>query len=168
MLRRIGRGLSRPQSLIAIGVLVATMLPLSSDASAAPSSRSSSEVYGYTCCASSFGTGVYHPGEIITVDWIRVTNHSTQKASTTIILSVSASGPFATVADVKKAFAKAHPTYGRTNFQAAVVRLSDTTEANPVSKLRVPPKAGRGFYELTTVAQRGLNFSSGGAIIHVS
>ena len=161
-----GSGVSRLQALIAMGIFVATLLP-GSVASANPSPKTTSEVFTYTCCSGSVGAHAYHPGEIIAVRWKRVASRETQRSPIDITLIVSATGPYASVAALRRAFAKAHPNYGRTNFEAKPIELSDTTPAYPVSSLRIPNNAGAGFYNLTEIVQKGLHFSSGKSIVTV-
>jgi hypothetical protein len=124
-------------------------------------------MYSYTCCGNALVTHAYHPGERIAVDWIRVASHGSKKPPTAITLIVSASGPYASVAILKHAFAMAHPNYGPTNFEAAPIKLSDTRAARPVSSLRVPANAGPGFYNLTEIVQEGLHFSSSASVVKI-
>jgi len=126
-----------------------------------------SEIYGYSCCGGGFGTVNYHPGETIKVDWIRTSLRSSGAPAKTIDLSVSASGPFPTVAAAKKAFSSSPLVVGRTNFAAPTLHVSDEKAEFPVSLLHVPPSAKKGFYELTIKIVKGKNSTGGGAIFTV-
>jgi hypothetical protein len=132
-----------------------------------PSVASAQEIYGYSCCGGGFGTVNYHPGEIIKIDWIRTALRTSGAPAKTVSLSVSASGPFPTIAAAKKAFSRSHPVLGRTVFSAPTLQVSDEKIESPVSLLHVPPSAGKGFYELTTKFVKGKNSSEGGAIFTV-
>jgi len=131
-----------------------------SDASAA----GLKEIYGYSCCAGGFGTVNYHPGEILKVDWIRTALRKSDASPVTIDLSMTASGPFPTIAAAKKAYTGSHVVLGRTVFSATTLQVSDEKIVNPVSLLHVPSSAGTGFYDLATKRVKGKN-SSGGYLI---
>jgi hypothetical protein len=126
---------------------------------AAPASAAT-EVYGYSCCAGGFGTTAYHPGQVIKVDWIRTAGHSSHATSKTVVLSLNASGPFPSIANLKKAMTKTPPSYGPTSFAAAPIHLSDQKAAHPISILRIPATAKAGFYELTIMVVKGHSTSS--------
>jgi hypothetical protein len=113
---------------------------------------------------------IHHPGDVLTLKWIPETNTPTlsKQPAFTIVLSANISGPFVSVISLKKAFARAHPKRGRVNSKAITVRLSNRKSANPVSLIRIPANASKGYYELTTsVAGDGVT-TSGGSVIRVA
>jgi hypothetical protein len=147
-----------------IGFLVANLALMGIFAPSDASAGGLKEIYGYSCCAGGFGTVNYHPGEILKVDWIRTALRKSDASPTTIDLSMTASGPFPTIAAAKKAYTGSHVVLGRTVFSATTLHVSDEKTANPVSVLHVPPSAGTGFYDLATKRVKGKN-SSGGELI---
>ena len=150
-----------------IAFLVANLALIGIFAPSVASAQGTKEIYSYSCCGGGFGTVNYHPGEIIKIDWIRTALRSSGAPAKMVVLSVSASGPFPTIAAVKKAFSRSHPVLGRTVFSATTLQVSDEKIESPVSLLHVPPSAGRGFYELTIKIVKGKNSSGGGAIFSV-
>jgi len=150
-----------------IAILVVTYALVGVFAPSAASAVGTNENYGYSCCGGGFGTVNYHPGETIKVDWIRTSLRSSGAPAKTVNLSVSASGPFPTIAAAKKAFSSSHPAVGRTNFAAPTLHVSDKKGEFPVSLLHVPLSAEKGFYELTIKIVKGKNSSGGGAIFTV-
>jgi hypothetical protein len=85
-----------------------------------------------------------------------------------VTLSAGISGPFQSVASLKKAFRRSHPRLGIINSKALTVRLSDQKFAHPTSLIRIPTDAGKGFYELTTTVKEGSVTTSGGSIIRIA
>jgi hypothetical protein len=121
------------------------------------------EIYGYSCCSGGFGTVNYHPGQTVKVDWIRTGLRKSDAASTTIVLSAKASGPFPTIAAAQAASTGASKL-GRTIFLATTLHVSDEKIESPVSLLHVPAGARPGFYELKIKIIKEPN-SKGGALI---
>jgi hypothetical protein len=152
---------------ILIAVLVANLTLIGIFAPSVASAGGLKEIYGYGCCGGGFGTVNYHPGETLKVEWIRTALRKSDASPATIDLSVSASGPFPTIAAVKKAFANSHPDLGRVNFSAITLHVSDEQKVNPVSVLHVPAGAAPGFYELTTKKVKGSDSSGGGLIFSI-
>jgi hypothetical protein len=150
-----------------IAYLVATLAVIGIFAPSVASAGGLKEIYGYSCCGGGFGTVNYHPGETLKVDWIRHALRKSDASSTTIDLSVVASGPFPTIAAAQKAFTGSHPVLGRTVFSATTLQVSDEKIESPVSLLHVPSNAGTGFYELTVKRVKGKNSSGGGLVFSV-
>jgi hypothetical protein len=156
--------------MVLIAIFVVTTLVLSPTTSGAKTKDSHRATYSYNCCSASFIDTIHHPGEVLKLRWIQLTNAptSSKQPAFTIVLSASISGPFATVASLKSAFARSHPKYGDINSKAAAIRLSNTKSAYPVSSIRIPANAGNGYYELTTSVAGGSVTSSGGSVIRIS
>jgi hypothetical protein len=150
-----------------IALLVANLTLIGVVAPSVASASGLKEIYGYSCCAGGFGTVNYHPGETLNVEWISTALRKSDASPVTIDLSVSASGPFSTIAALKKAFAGSHPALGRTNFSATTLHVSDEKKGSPVSVLHVPANAGKGYYEITVKRVKGSNSSGGGLIISI-
>ena len=150
-----------------IAVLVANVTFIGLFAPSSASAGGLKEIYGYSCCGGGFGTVNYHPGEVLKIEWIRTALRKSDASPTTIDLSVTASGPFPTVAAAQKAFTGTHPVLGRTVFAATTLHVSDEKKVNPISLLHVPSSAGTGFYELTTKRVKGNNSSGGGLVFTI-
>jgi hypothetical protein len=157
----------RLQIVSAIGMLCVNLVVVGVSAGASQSSKGLKEIYGYSCCGGSFGKAPYHPGEVVKVDWIRTAVKSSNKPAKTVSLSVKASGPYPSISALKKAFTKPHPAYGKVNFAAATLRISDEKAASPVSMLRVPNNAGAGFYEISITVVKGKSSVTSGGIITI-
>jgi hypothetical protein len=147
--------------------LVANLMFLGLFAPSVASAGGLKEIYGYSCCGGGFGTVNYHPGETLKVAWIRNALRKSDASPTTIELSMSASGPFPTIAAAQKVFTGSHPVLGRTKFSATTLNVSDEKIASPVSVLHVPANAGTGYYELTTKRVKGSASSTGGLVFGV-
>jgi hypothetical protein len=150
-----------------IAVLVANLTLIGIFAPSDASAGGLKEIYGYGCCGGGFGTVNYHAGETLKVEWIRTALRKSDASPATIDLSVTVSGPFSSIAAVKKAFAGSHPVLGRINFSASTLHVSDESKASPVSVLHVPSNAAPGFYELTTKRVKGKDSSGGGLIFTI-
>jgi hypothetical protein len=133
----------------------------------AQSAQGANEIYGYSCCGGGFGTVNYHPGETVKLVWITTPERSSGAPAKTVVLSASASGPFSTLAAAKKAISESRPASGRTNFAATTLHVSDEKAVSPVAQLHVPPRAAKGFYELTFKIVKGKNSAHGGLIFTV-
>ena len=132
-----------------------------------PTTLSAAEIYQFSCCGSTFGTVNYHRGETITLEWVKTPERSSGGPGKTVVLSASASGPFATVATLKASFARAHPLLGKTNFSANTLHVSDETTKTLVATLHIPTNAGVGFYELTEKIVKGSASGKGSLIFTV-
>jgi hypothetical protein len=150
-----------------IAVLVANLALVGILAPPDASAGGLKEIYGYSCCGGGFGTVNYHPGETLKVDWIRTALRKSDASATTIDLSVTASGPFPTIAAAEKAISGSKSVLGRTVFSATTLKVSDEATVSPVSLLHVPANAKTGFYELTAKRVKGQNSSSGGLVFTI-
>jgi len=160
----------RPQRVILSIIFVVTTLVLGPSTSGAQTKNSYPATFSYDCCRALLVNTIHHPGDVLKLRWIRLTNAPTtnKQPAFTIVLSASISGPFATVASLKSAFARSHPRLGDVNSKATVVRISNRKFANPVSSIRIPANAGKGYYELTTSVAGGSVTQTGGSVIRIS
>jgi hypothetical protein len=121
----------RLQRMVLIGTFAVTTMFLSPTASGAHTKVSYHATFSYNCCSALFIDTIHPPGDILKLKWIRLTNAPTtsKQPAFTIVLSASISGPFATVASLKSAFARSHPKDGDVNSEATTIRLSNTKSA---------------------------------------
>lgn len=159
------RSLRHPRIATLIAILVMN-LAVTVVAPSAQSAQGMKEIYGYSCCTG-FGTVNYHPGESVKLDWKSTALRSSDAAAKTLTLSVSASGPFPTVAAANKAFTSHHSNAGGTKFAAPSTHVSDEKPESPAVPLHIPANAAKGFYLLTTLVVKGANTSRGGLIFSV-
>jgi hypothetical protein len=133
--------------------------------SSAVTSNGPYHAYQYTCCTASIMNAIYHPGEVVTVHWIRSAPISTGSSATPITLSITLSGPYRTVKLLKTDSVGPHPRLGRTRATAVPVRVMDSAADSPVSTLRIPENARSGYYNLTTTTgTKNLTVSGSGVI----
>jgi hypothetical protein len=160
----------RRQKIIMFAFVVATTVALMPATSDAQTKNSYRATFSYSCCSASFIDTVRHPGEVLRLRWIQLTNAPTsnKQPAFTIVLSADISGPFATVTSLKSAFARSRPKYGDIISRATAIRVSNTKLTKPVSLIRVPTDAGKGYYELTTSVAGGSVTSTVGSIIRIS
>jgi hypothetical protein len=162
----------RLKKSVLIGIFALTTLVLSPTTSGAQTPNSYHATFTYECCSASalLVNTIYHPGDVLTLKWIPETNTPTlsKQPTFTIVLSANISGPFASVVSLKKAFTRAHPKRGRVNSKAITVRLSNRKSANPVSIIRIPANASKGYYELSTSMAGGSVAVSGGSVIRIA
>jgi hypothetical protein len=150
------------------GFFVLSSVILSSVPSGAQTSKSSPTTFSYSCCDATFVNTVYHPGAVMTLKWTPSAYPPSDYPRSTVTLSAGISGPFHSVASLKKAFGRSHPKLGVINSKALTVRLSDQKPAHPTSLIRIPTDASKGFYELTTTVKEGSVTTSGGSIIRIA
>jgi hypothetical protein len=160
----------RLQKIVLVAFFVVTTLVFSPTPTGAQTKDSYHATFSYACCSALLVNTIHHPGDMLTLRWIRSTNAPTtsKQPAFTIVLSVSISGPFATVASLKSAFARSHPNLGDVNAKATVIRISNRKSANPVSLIRIPANAGKGYYELTTSVAGGSVTQTGGSVLRIS
>jgi hypothetical protein len=109
---------------------------------------------------------VYHPGEVLTVHWIRQTAASVSgpAGAAPLTLTAQLDGEFAGAAE-----AKAPNAVATEHVRAAPVRVIDRATTTPVSRLRIPVNAAPGLYNLTTtVSFGGGSTASGTSTIRVA
>jgi hypothetical protein len=102
----------------------------------------------YTCCTAATAHRVYHPGEIVTLHWMRSTGgQGRDKAAET--LKARLDGPFR-----REAQARASGALGNTRATAQPIQVAPKAAA-PVSRIRIPADAKPGLYKLTTTDVEG-------------
>jgi hypothetical protein len=118
----------------------------------------------FTCCAGRDVNRAHHPGDLVTIHWIRETSEAVARSTAIpITLSAHLDGPFAGLAQAKSA-----ATHGNDHITASPVQVTDRTLKAPVSLLRIPAGAAPGLYHLTTKVARPGGWVSEGTIIRVT
>jgi len=106
----------------------------------------------------------YHPGDLVTIHWIRETSEAVAPSTATpITLTAHLDGAFAGVAQAKTPAAR-----GNEQITASPLQVTDRSLKAPVSFLRIPAGAAPGLYNLTTKVARPGGSVSGGTIIRVT
>ncbi len=156
-------GYSSPVSLRAVSALAAA-LALTACAGTGSQAGSRHAVSTFTCCVGHDVNRVYHPGDLVTIHWIRETSVAEAGSTPTpLTLTVRLEGAFAGVAQ-----AKTPGAHGRDSVVAQPVEVTDRTLEAPVSTLRIPAGAATGLYNLTTKVTNPHGWVSGAAIIRVT
>lgn len=118
----------------------------------------------FTCCAAHDVNRVYHPGEVLTIHWIRQTTYGLAPSHPApITLTARLDGAFDSTAQAKATHARAHE-----QIQARPLRVTDRTTTAPVSRLRIPASAVPGLYNLTTKVDLIGGSTSGTTTIRVA
>ncbi len=124
------------------------------------------DVSTFTCCTGHDVNRVYHPGDLVTIHWIRKTSVAVAVASATptpLTLTAHLDGAFAGVAQAKVPDAR-----GSDHAAAQPVQVTDRTLTAPVSQLRIPAEAGSGLSNLITKVAGPDGWVSGGTVIRVT
>ena len=150
--------LLRTASVLALSVLSLTACDSDSG------SGQHEAVSSFTCCTAHDVNRVYHPGDVVTIHWIRETSKAVGASEPTpLTLTAHLDGAFAGVAE-----AKAPGARGTDPATAEPVHVTDRTMRSPVSTFRIPATAGPGLYNLTTRVASPHGSVSGGTIIRVA
>ncbi|HVS07648.1 MAG TPA: hypothetical protein VHK65_15980 [Candidatus Dormibacteraeota bacterium] len=124
--------------------------------------------HSYNCCIENTGNLTWHAGQSVALHW-----QSTPAVMTTdsnrhaIFLSVSLTGPFASVDALKQATSHGSKPAGVRTITAAPVSANDRTVETPASQLDLPADLPPGYYNLGTQAAVGSGSAGGGAIVIV-
>ena len=125
--------------------------------------------HSYNCCAENTGNLTWHAGEKVTLTWQPTPGGMTTDSNKhTIVLSVSLTGPFATVDALKQATTQGLKPAGVRTINAAPVSVNDRTFLTPVSELDLPADLPPGYYNLAQEAAQGGGSAVGGAIVIVA
>jgi hypothetical protein len=107
--------------------------------------------HSYNCCAENTGNLTWHAGQSVALHW-----QSTPAAMTTdsnphtIVLSLSLTGPFASVDALKQATTQGLKPAGVRTVRAAPLSVNDRTFSTPISQLDLPADLPPGYYNLAT------------------
>ena len=118
----------------------------------------------FTCCTGHDVNRAYHPGDLVTIHWIRETSEAVAPGKPTpLTLTAHLDGAFSGVAEAKTSSA-----HGDNQVTATPVHVTDRTLRAPISLLRIPAGTAPGLYNLTTKVARPGGWVSGGTIIRVT
>jgi hypothetical protein len=125
--------------------------------------------HSYSCCIENTGNLTWHAGQKVSLTW-----QSTPGGMTTddnrhqIVLSVSLTGPFATVDELKQATTQGLKPAGVRTINAAPVSVNDRTFLTPVSQLDLPADLPPGYYNLAQQSAQSGGSVVAGAIVIVA
>ena len=124
--------------------------------------------HSYTCCTENTGNLTWHAGQSLALHWqptppVRTTDPHPHQ----IVLSVSLTGPFASVDVLKQSTSQGLKPVGVRTVSAAPVSVDDRIVLSPVSQLDLPADLPPGYYNLATRAGNAGGSSGGGAIVIV-
>jgi len=130
-----------------------------------------SAIYGahsYNCCTENTGNLTWHAGQSVALHWqptppVRTTDPNPHQ----IVLSVSLTGPFASVDALKQATSQGTKPAGVRTVSAAPISVDDRTVLSPMSQLALPADLPSGYYSLATQAAEAGGSAGGGAIVIV-
>jgi hypothetical protein len=128
-------------------------------------------IYGahsYNCCAENTGNLTWHAGQSVALHWqptppVRTTDPNLHQ----IVLSVSLTGPFASVDALKQATSQGTKPAGVRTVSAAPVSADDRMVLSPMSQLTLPADLPPGYYNLATRATEAGGSEGGAAIVVV-
>src|ERR1700737_2337279 len=121
----------------------------------------------YSCCAENTGNNSWHAGQAITLHWVLHQGTTTDANTHQIVLSVSLTGPFASVDALKQATSQGTKPAGVRTITAAPISTTDRTIGEPASLLDLPADLPPGYYNLDAKAATGGGSAGGGAVIVV-
>ncbi len=128
-------------------------------------------IYGahsYNCCAETLGTNSWHAGQTITLHWQATPpGRTTDPSAHQIVLSLSLTGPFANVDELKQAISQGSKPAGVRTVSAVPVFANDKRVEEPASELRLPPDLPPGFYNLASQTTEAGQSWGGSGIIKV-
>jgi hypothetical protein len=137
--------------------------------SSAPTSKTSGEVYNYSCCKGSSAQKKHYVGGEVVIEWQRHAYSDTGTSSSSITLTTQLSHRFA---NVKTLTSRVNAdstgfTFGPYILSAPPVTLSDRLRASPVTALRIPRGAKPGWYEVKCTSTVNGVASESGIYMHV-
>ena len=138
-------------AVLMVGGAIALSIISRSSGIASPASSGESNVatYTYSCCSASLVDTTYHPGEVMDVRWIRSVDSPATSPRVIILLSARLSGPFASVEGLKSSMTASPHALRAVDVASLVRRVSNTSGASPVTRLRIPATASPGYYNLS-------------------
>jgi hypothetical protein len=119
--------------------------------------------YAVTCCQSSDVNQLYHPGEALVVHWIvSPSTRTASDAATTLTLSVTLQGAYASVTTLKSGAAAAY------TLRAATVTTTDRSPTAPSSVIQLPADLPPGYYNLVMKVAMPGNSAGGASVVQVT
>ncbi len=124
--------------------------------------------HGYQCCIEITGNDNWLAGQHVTLHW-----QPTPPARTTdptphhVLLSVSLTGPFATVDALKQSLSQGTKPAGLRTITAIPVTVDDRNFQTPASQLDLPSDLAPGYYNLATQSSSAGLSVGGAAVVYV-
>jgi hypothetical protein len=119
--------------------------------------------YTVTCCQSSDVNQLYHPGEALVVHWIVSPSTATASdAATTLTLSATLQGPYASVTTLKSGGPAAYTLH------AAAVTTTDRSPTAPTSVIQLPADLPPGYYNLVERVAQPDSTAGGASVVQVN
>jgi len=151
---------------VRIGILVAVIGVVLSGCGLQPAFYAA---HSYNCCTENTGNLTWHAGQSVALHWQTTPAAMTTDSNKhTIVLSVSLTGPFATVDALKQPTSPGSKPPGVRTVNAAPVSVDDRTFLTPMSQLDLPADLPPGYYNLATQVAQGTRSAGGGAIVIVA
>ena len=149
-----------------IGILVAVIGVVLSGCGQQPAFYAA---HSYSCCTDNTGNLTWHAGQSVALHWQPTpAGMTTDSIQHKIVLSVSLTGPFATVDALKLATSQGSKPVGMRTVNAAPISVDDRTLLTPMSQLDLPADLPPGYYNLATQAATAGGSAGGGAIVIVA
>lgn len=124
--------------------------------------------HSYNCCTENTGNLTWHAGQSVALHWQPTPGVMTSDSNRhQIVLSVSLTGPFASVDALKQATSHGTIPAGVRTVSAAPVSADDRTDLSPSSQLSLPADLPPGYYNLETRATEAGGSQGGAAIVIV-
>jgi len=145
-----------------VGAIIVLDKVVTSHATSPPPSTSKPS-YNYSCCSGWNANAVYHPGETIKLDWYKQEITPGDFPKRTITLTAFLSNRFVSDAAIKSSTKSGSFTLTSGPFAAAASRIqvSNRSGVLPVSSIRIPSDAKKGYYAIAfTSGQKGFSVSS--------
>lgn len=128
-------------------------------------------IYGshsYQCCIEIGPNTTWHAGEEVSLHWQPTPPGRTTEANPQqIVLSVSLTGPFASVDALKKETSQGLKPAGVRSINATPVSVNDRRVVSPISQLDLPADLLPGYYNLATSASVASQSWGGSAVVVV-
>jgi hypothetical protein len=123
--------------------------------------------FQYTCCSWKLVHTTYHPGDAITVKWIRVQDSS--PPNEIMVISAEIVGPFSTTSALKHFTPDSASGPGLTSARSPDIQVLNTHPLRPISVIHIPQDAKTGYYDLVTrtVYKGSGDSGTGASVIHV-
>lgn len=138
-------------AVLMVGGAIALSIVARSGGTGSPATTGESNVatYTYSCCSAILVDTVYHPGGVVVLRWRRDVAPPGANGRGDYLLSARLSGPFPSVEELKTTIAGSPNAHVALNLASPVTRVSNTSGASPVTRLRVPTTAAPGYYNLS-------------------
>jgi hypothetical protein len=151
------------------GIAVAGGLLLSACSTQPPTSGVTYAVYRYGCCAEISSNDTWHAGQHLTLHWQQQAAGATSDATPhQMVLSVSLTGPFASVDALKQGTTQGTKPAGARTISAAPLTIDDRSVVAPASQLDLPSDLAPGYYNLATGGSLAGQSWGGGAVVIVA